>query len=97
MYTTQLASMVKTSNHTQKDTTVNTVLKTNDYSKFKNKQGGLIKMIIVIIIAIAVLSYFGIDIKNFFTSPIGVCLSKCFFVEHSSRIVLLFIRTPIFG
>jgi hypothetical protein len=39
MYTTQLASMVKTSNHTQKDTTVNTVLKTNDYSKFKTKKG----------------------------------------------------------
>jgi hypothetical protein len=39
MYTTQLASMVKTSNHTQKDTTVNTVLKTNDYAKFKTKQG----------------------------------------------------------
>lgn len=39
MYTTQLASMVKTSNHTQKDTTVNTVLKTNDYSKFKTKAG----------------------------------------------------------
>jgi hypothetical protein len=39
MYNTQLASMVKTSNHTQKDTTVNTVLKTNDYSKFKTKQG----------------------------------------------------------
>jgi len=39
MYNTQLASMVKTSNHTQKDTTVNTVLKTNDYNKFKTKQG----------------------------------------------------------
>lgn len=39
MYTTQLASMVKTSNHTQKDSTVNTVLKTNDYSKFKTKKG----------------------------------------------------------
>ena len=35
----------------------------------KNKQSGLIKMIIVIIIAIAVLSYYGFDIKNFFTSP----------------------------
>jgi hypothetical protein len=34
----------------------------------KNKQGGLIKLIILIVIAIAVLSYFGIDIKNFFTS-----------------------------
>ena len=39
MYNTQLASMVKTSNHTQKDTTVNTVLKTNDYSKFKKQEG----------------------------------------------------------
>jgi hypothetical protein len=39
MYNTQLASMVKTSNHTQKDTTVNTVLKTNDYNNFKTKQG----------------------------------------------------------
>lgn len=36
---------------------------------YKNKKGGLIKMIIVIIIAIAILSYFGVDIKNFFTSP----------------------------
>ena len=35
MYNTQLASMVKTSNHTQKDTTVNTVMKTQDYSRFK--------------------------------------------------------------
>jgi hypothetical protein len=34
MYNTQTASMVKSSNHTQKDTTVNTVMKTNDYSKF---------------------------------------------------------------
>jgi hypothetical protein len=39
---------------------------TNNY---KNKNGGLIKMIIVIIIAIAILSYYGFDIKNFFTSP----------------------------
>jgi Holliday junction DNA helicase RuvB len=35
----------------------------------KNKQGGLIKMIIVIIIAIAILSWYGMDIKDFFTSP----------------------------
>jgi hypothetical protein len=35
MYNTKLASMVKSSNHTQKDTTVNTVWKTNDYSRFK--------------------------------------------------------------
>lgn len=35
----------------------------------KNKQQGLIKMIVLIIIAIAVLSYYGIDIKEFFTSP----------------------------
>jgi len=35
---------------------------------FINKQGGLIKMIIIIVIAIAILSYFGIDIKEFFTS-----------------------------
>ena len=39
MYNTQLASMVKTSNHTQKDTTVNTVLKTNDYNKFQKQEG----------------------------------------------------------
>lgn len=39
MYNTQLASMVKTNNHTQKDTTVNTVLKTNDYSKFTKLNG----------------------------------------------------------
>jgi hypothetical protein len=31
--------MVKPSNDTQKDTTVNTVSKTNDYLKFKSKQG----------------------------------------------------------
>jgi len=36
---------------------------------YKNKQAGLIRMIILIIIAIAVLSYFRIDIKEFFTSP----------------------------
>jgi len=35
----------------------------------KNKQAGLIKMIILIIIAIAVLSFYGVDIKDFFTSP----------------------------
>ena len=35
MYNTQTASMVKSSNHTQNDTTVNTVMKTNDYSQFK--------------------------------------------------------------
>ena len=39
MYNTQLASMVKTSNHTQKDTTVNTVQVTSDYTKFQTKQG----------------------------------------------------------
>ena len=39
MYNTQTASMVKSSNHTQKDTTVNTVMKTNDYSKFKTLGG----------------------------------------------------------
>ncbi|OHA46529.1 MAG: hypothetical protein A2541_00290 [Candidatus Taylorbacteria bacterium RIFOXYD2_FULL_36_9] len=36
---------------------------------YKNKQGGLIKMIIIIIIAIAILSYYGVDIKDFVTSP----------------------------
>ena len=36
---------------------------------YKNKQGGLIKMIIIIIIAIAILSWYGVDIKEFFTSP----------------------------
>lgn len=35
----------------------------------KSHQEGIIKMIILIIIAIAVLSYFGINIKDFFTSP----------------------------
>ena len=34
-----------------------------------NKKAGIIKMIIIIIIAIAILSYYGFDIKNFFTSP----------------------------
>ena len=33
-----------------------------------NTQGGLIKMIILIIIAIAVLSWYGFDIKEFITS-----------------------------
>ena len=37
-------------------------------SNYKNKEGGLIKMIILIIVAIAILSYFRIDIKDFFTS-----------------------------
>lgn len=32
-------AMVKTSNQLQQDTTVNTVLKTNNYSKFKSKDG----------------------------------------------------------
>ena len=35
---------------------------------YKNKQGGLIKMIIIIIVAILILSWFGVDIKEFFTS-----------------------------
>lgn len=35
----------------------------------QNSQAGLIKMIIVIIIAIALLSWYGVDIKDFFTSP----------------------------
>jgi hypothetical protein len=34
-----------------------------------NKEQGLIKMIILIVIAIAILSYYGVDIKDFFTSP----------------------------
>ena len=38
-------------------------------NNYKNKQGGLIKLIIIIVIAIAILSYYGFDIKNFFTSP----------------------------
>jgi len=38
-------------------------------NNYKNKQGGLIKIIIIIVIAIAILSYYGFDIKNFFTSP----------------------------
>jgi ABC-type phosphate/phosphonate transport system permease subunit len=36
---------------------------------YKNKQQGLIRMIIILIIAIAVLSWYGVDIKEFFTSP----------------------------
>ena len=36
-----------------------------------NKQQGLIKMIILIIIAIAVLSWYGVDIKQFFTSEMA--------------------------
>ena len=39
-------------------------MKTN----FKNKQGGLIKWIILIIIAVLILSWFRIDIKEFFMS-----------------------------
>jgi hypothetical protein len=38
-------------------------------SNYKNKQSGLIKMIILIVIAIAVLSWYGVDIKDFFNSP----------------------------
>lgn len=34
-----------------------------------NNQQGLIKTIILIIIAIAILSWYGVDIKDFFTSP----------------------------
>lgn len=37
-------------------------------NSFVNKQGGLIKLIIIIIIAILVLSWFGVDIKEFITS-----------------------------
>lgn len=40
----------------------------NNY--YKNKQRGIIKMIILIIITIAILSWYGVDIKNFFTSPL---------------------------
>ena len=39
MYNTQIGSMMKTSNHIQKNTTVNTVQVTSDYTKFKTKQG----------------------------------------------------------
>jgi ABC-type phosphate/phosphonate transport system permease subunit len=35
---------------------------------FKSKEQGLIKAIILIIIAIAILSWYGVDIKDFFTS-----------------------------
>jgi hypothetical protein len=34
-----------------------------------NKEGGLVKMIIIIVIALAILSWYGVDIKDFFTSP----------------------------
>jgi hypothetical protein len=37
--------------------------------KYKNKQGGLVKLIILVIIAIAILSYYGVDIKEFVNSP----------------------------
>jgi hypothetical protein len=37
--------------------------------KYKNKQDGLIRMIILIVVAIAVLSWYGVDLKEFFTSP----------------------------
>lgn len=33
------------------------------------KKGGFIKIVILIIIAIAVLSWYGVDLKKFFTSP----------------------------
>ena len=36
--------------------------------KIINKESGLVRMVIMIIIAIAVLSYYGVDIKDFFTS-----------------------------
>jgi hypothetical protein len=39
MLNVNTVAMVKTSNQLQQDTTVNTVLKTNDYSKFKSKDG----------------------------------------------------------
>lgn len=39
MINTQIGSMMKTSNHIQQDKSVNTVQKTNDYNKFKTKQG----------------------------------------------------------
>jgi len=35
---------------------------------YLNKNGGLIKWIILIVVAILILSYFGVDIKNFFMS-----------------------------
>lgn len=34
-----------------------------------NHQQGLIKMIILIVIAIVILSYYGVDLKKVFTSP----------------------------
>ena len=37
--------------------------------KYNSQQKGLIKMIIIIVIAIAILSWYGVDIKEFFTSP----------------------------
>jgi hypothetical protein len=37
-------------------------------NNLQNKQAGLIKMIIVIVIAIAILSWFGFDIKEFIMS-----------------------------
>jgi hypothetical protein len=39
MLNANTVAMVKTSNQLQQETTVNTVLKTNDYSKFKSKDG----------------------------------------------------------
>lgn len=39
MLQTNNGAMAKTSSHLQNDTTVNTVMKTNDYSKFKTKEG----------------------------------------------------------
>lgn len=39
MVNTQIGSMMKSSNHIQQDKSVNTVQKTNDYNKFKTKQG----------------------------------------------------------
>ena len=40
-------------------------------TSYKNRQGGLslIGLIIVIVIIIAILSWYGFDIKDFFTSP----------------------------
>jgi hypothetical protein len=39
MLNSNTVAMVKTSNQLQQDTTVNTVLKTNDYSRFKSRDG----------------------------------------------------------
>ena len=36
---------------------------------FKNPNGGFIKTVLILIIIILVLSYFGFDIKNFIDSP----------------------------